>query len=399
MIVFFLALALGLANQSFDDFVKAKQAYDADTKSEPKLVALVSILYQTDQTARAIGLLQPFVKAYPRASRARLFLALGYTREEKYEQGRALAAQVAAELPRDHYAQHVLALSLFGLNRFDEAETRFKRSLEIKPDFPDAHFELGQLYARKAETLEHARVSFQRAFDAGYRTAEVHKNLGSISIKLGVIQDAIEHLNAAIARDPNYADAYFLLADALRKSGSPEKAAEAMQQFQSLSVSATDKRQRETKGHSLYQEGMSLLGKDDIEKAYIAFKSAAELMPQLDTAHYRMAQIEYLRGSNPAALQSIRRAIEWNPFEPEYYFVLARCLEETNVKEATEAATKAVSLNPAIADFHNLLGNLHVKSGDFARAVESYRRATTIDPKNEAFRTNLTFAQQKLPKK
>lgn len=357
-------LFLMLQQPPVHEYLAARQAYTANPKSEERLVALVSILYKNDQNERAIEFLRPFVRTNPNAARAKLFLALGYAREEKYEQARALAATVTSALPRDYYAQHVLGLSLFGLNRFDEAKTRFKRALQLKPDFADSYFQLGLIYARKPETLEQARTSFQRALEAGYKNSEIHKNLGLISIKLGRLDDAIEHLKTALSIDPNLTEIYFLLADAFRKSGSPDKAAEAMQYFQSLNASATEKKQRELKSQGLYQEGMNLLAKDDLGKAYSTFKSAAETLPQLDTAHYRMAQIEYLRGDNQHALQSIRRALELNPFEPEYYFVLARCLEDSDVPAAIEAAKKAVSLNPGVADFQNLLKALNEKKRD-----------------------------------
>ena len=46
-------------------------------------------------------------------------------------------------------------------------------------------------------------------------------------------------------------------------------------------------------------------------------------------------------------------------------------------------AARAVSLNNAVADFHALLGDLYEKSGDRARATQSRRRATRLDPKRK----------------
>jgi tetratricopeptide (TPR) repeat protein len=342
-------------------------------------------------------LLEPFVKAVPAADRARLFLALGYAREEKYEQGRTLAEQAAAALARDHYAHYVLGLNFFGLNRFDDAEGAYRRALELKPDFADAHFQLGQLYARTAEGAEQARLSFVKALEAGYTTAELYKNLAAVNIRLGRHMQAIEYVNAALKLDADYADAYFLLADAHRKLGQAQAALDAMRQFQALNEAATARREGQTRSRALYEEGMRLLDQDKLAEAYKAFRSASEAFPQLDAAHYRVAQIDYLRGDNRGALESIRRAIQINPIEAEYYFVLSRCLEDADLAAATEAAAKAAALNPSVADFHNLLGNLYSKAEEWARAVESYKRAVAIDPRNEAFKANLAAAQRRVP--
>src|SRR5262245_22320173 len=106
--------------------------------SEDQIVAAVTSLLQAEQTERAVTLLEPFVKANPKARRAAILLSFGYVRQGKYEQARVMAEQLATELPRDYYTQHVLGLSLFGLNRYDEAEVHFKRAIELKPDFGEA---------------------------------------------------------------------------------------------------------------------------------------------------------------------------------------------------------------------------------------------------------------------
>src|SRR5690349_474785 len=106
---------------ALDRYLAAQKAFAANPRSEERLNALVSILYENNQNERAIALLEPFIKANPPAWRAKLFLALGYARLEKYAQAKLLASQAAAALPADYYAQHVLGLALFGLNEFDAA--------------------------------------------------------------------------------------------------------------------------------------------------------------------------------------------------------------------------------------------------------------------------------------
>jgi tetratricopeptide (TPR) repeat protein len=391
-----LSLVLVQSADVSDRFIAAQKALAANPASEERLVALVSILYENDRNAAAISLLEPFVRARPRASRAKLFLALGYARQEKYSQAKTLASQVATQLPNDYYAQHILGLSLFGLNDFDAALVHFKKAVSIKPDFADGHFQLGSIYSRTAETLTDAETAFKRSLELGYSSPEIFRNLGSVDIKLAKYDDAVTHLKRALELNPNYADAYFQLADALRRSGNIQEAAEATRKFQSLNSSAQDKKQRDSQGRALYEDGLKRIEKDDLPGAHDTFKRAVETLPQLDAGYYRLAQIDYLRNNGAAALENIRRAIQLNPFEAEYFFVLARVLERSDPQGATEAIGKAISLNGRVGDFHNLLGNLYAARGDYSRATQSYRRAVDLEPKNEAFRMNLSAAQRKL---
>jgi tetratricopeptide (TPR) repeat protein len=396
-----LLLILFVLAQSptFDKYLAAQKAYAANPKSEDGVVALVSILYESNRNDAAIRLLEPFVKANPLAPRAKLFLALGYAREEKYAQAKTLATQVATQLPGDYYAHHILGLSLFGLNEFDAAESRFRKALSLKSDFADSFFELGLLYSRNPSALQQAQTSYEKAVALGYSNAEIYRNLGSVKVKLGKYEEAIADLSKALELNAVYADAYFQLADALRKSGKVEEAAEATKRFEALNASLLEKKQQETAAQALYERGMSLLQKDDLTNAYVTFKSAAETLPKFDPAFYRLAQLEYLHDDTTQALMDVRHALELNPFEPEYYFVLSRCLEDTDLGSAIDAAQKAISLKDSVADFHGLVGSLYEKSGDHVHAVQSYRRAVELEPKNDEFRKNLATAQRQLAPK
>ena len=399
-------LLLGLLLTQVSLANPASPARQAATQSaEDRIVAAVTSLLQAGQTERAVTLLQPFVKANPKARRAAVLLSFAYVRQGKYEQARIMSEQLATELPRDYYTQHVLGLSLFGLNRYDEAEAHFKRALELKPDFGEAVMQLGLLHLGKG-SFEDARTSFQRMLELGYRPNEAHKNLGSILIKQGRYPEAINELTAALKVDPNSASTYFLLADALRKSGNAEAAGEAMKRFQALNDVETDQRVRFAKAQAFYEQGMQLMfGKNqeflsaNFTAARNAFTQAVETLPQLDGGFYRLAQIDYLRNNYDSALQNIRLALNLNPNEAEYYFVLASCLKDRDLTTALTAAAKAISINPNVADFHNLRGILLAKAGDDAHAIESFRRATELAPQDESFRMNLSATERKLLKK
>jgi tetratricopeptide (TPR) repeat protein len=400
--LFFLLLIT--QDPSFEQYLAAQKALAENPKSEQKVVALANILVEKGQTERVIALLEPFVKTNPAASRATLVLASEYVAQEKYDIALSMATQVSTKLPNDYYGHQVLGLALVGLNRIDEAEKHFKRTTVLKPDFSDAHFQLGLVYSRNPDAMQQAEASFRRALELGHSKPEVYKNLASINIKSGRYAEAIQQLNSAISSNPNYADAYFLLADALRKSGKADEAATAIARFQNLNAGIADKRARSNKSQAAYEEGMSLLFAKDMSfqprnfpRAYEAFTRAATELPELDAAYYRLAQMDFLRKDVSRGTGHIRQALKLNPYEPEYYFVLASCLENSDLPNAVEAAKKAAALNPSVADFQNLLGSLLEKSGDYPHAVQSYRRATELDPADPVFKRNLAAALKKVP--
>ena len=384
--------------QTTDPYVAARQASAADPKSEERLMALVAILYEHSRDAQALALLEPFVKGNRGAPRAKLFLALGYARQEKYAEARKLATEVVAVLPNDYYAHHILGLSLSGLNQFNIAASEFQKAVGIKPDFAESHFQLGLTFSRDPKTLQQSMAAYKRAVELGYSGPEIHRNLGLLNNKLGNFDEAVAELKRALELQPDYADAYFQLADVFRKSGDLQEAAVASRKFQDLNASLLDRKERQKKAQGLYQDGMKLIENDDMGAAYQVFKNAAQTLPELDAAYYRIAQLEYLGGNEQLAAESIRKAIQLNPFEAEYHFVLARCLEHSDPKAATAAITEAIALNANVGDFHNLLGNLFGAAGNYPSAVQSYRRAVALEPGNQAFKANLAAAQRRVPR-
>jgi Flp pilus assembly protein TadD len=58
--------------------------------------------------------------------------------------------------------------------------------------------------------------------------------------------------------------------------------------------------------------------------------------------------------------------------------------------EAIEALSKAVALDPGLANAHNGLGVAYAGSGDVQRAVEEWRKALTIRPDFADARENLS---------
>ncbi len=134
---------------------------------------------------------------------------------------------------------------LDGMNRLDEAETSFKKAIELQPKYAEAHNNLGIVQARQGE-FEEAETSYRKAIelkpdyvDAYYNLAilindfvsiedakiiykkviklkpdhiDAHNNLGNILKKLGRLDEAETSYRKAIELKPDYVDAFKNLA-------------------------------------------------------------------------------------------------------------------------------------------------------------------------------------------
>ena len=372
--------------------VEAQFSSDSST-SEVQRLALPVIYFRIDHNARAVELLEDYLQGNPGSSRGRLLLALGYLRQEKYLQARTLARNSVESEPGNAYARYLLGLSEIGLNQIDEAVVHLKDAVSLHPGFADALFELGVLYGKNAETLVQAHDALAKALALGLERPDVYFNLGFVLTKLGKHEDAVPKLKRAIELSPDHAQAHYSLSESLRKLGRQEESRAAQERFGALKAADRENIRREAQGLNYFEQGMKALRANDrLDEAHQWFRKTLEIFPAMGAAHYRLAQIDLLRKRAADALGSIHRAIEINPLEAEYYFILSRCLQETNAPGAMDAIRQAITLNPKTADFHNVLGNLSFGRGDYQTAVEAYSKAAEIQPENPAFHLNLSVA-------
>jgi tetratricopeptide (TPR) repeat protein len=154
-----------------------------------------------------------------------------------------------------------------------------------------------------------------------------------------------------------------VLANAYRQLDDKENNESALLAFNERSAAAADQRAREMRSRSYYEQGVHLLSDtNEIDKANQEFEKAISEMPNLDAAYYRMAQVSYLKNDLRRAVDLVREAIHRNAFEPEYYYVEAKCLESSDPASALAAIRKAVALRPGVSDFQDLLRTLERKS-------------------------------------
>jgi tetratricopeptide (TPR) repeat protein len=95
-------------------------------------------------------------------------------------------------------------------------------ALQVRPDLPEAHYNLGNALARTPGRTEDAIVEFQAALRIQPELADAHYSLGSVLLRMpGRVPEAIAEFEAVllIRPDPDLRR----LVDQLRGQGNPPR--------------------------------------------------------------------------------------------------------------------------------------------------------------------------------
>ena len=126
------------------------------------------------------------------------------------------------------------ALALEEENRWEDARQTYERALELQPEHPTLHFDLGNVLFQLGRQVA-ARAAFERATQLDPNFAMAWHNLGSIAAHRGDWSFAEEALRRALQLVPTHADSHHTLAEVLRQQGLDEEAEEHEQAFRSHS--------------------------------------------------------------------------------------------------------------------------------------------------------------------
>ena len=121
------------------------------------------------------------------------------------------AYKEAIRIKPDYAEAHNNLGGTFGnLGMYREAVEAYKEAIRIKPDFAEAHFSLGVAY-EKLGMYREAIGACKEAIRIKPDLAEAHYNLGVTYRKLGMYREAIGAYKEAIRIKPDYAEAHFSL--------------------------------------------------------------------------------------------------------------------------------------------------------------------------------------------
>jgi uncharacterized protein (TIGR02466 family) len=145
---------------------------------------------------------------------------LGNTLKElgRLDDAEASYSQAIALRPDYAEAHSNLGVTLKELGRLDDAEASYSQAIALKPDYAEAHSNLG-VTLKELGRLDDAEASYSQAIALKPDYAEAHSNLGVTLQELGRLDDAEASCLQAIALRPDYAEAHYNLGNILKELG------------------------------------------------------------------------------------------------------------------------------------------------------------------------------------
>jgi tetratricopeptide (TPR) repeat protein len=328
----------GLALATVGDFEAADRVFEGDTdgplqRTRSGVIAWTQVLSQLGQQPRAIEIIDDTFGADPDPEIATLRAALA--------------------------AGDAVPFDLVTNAREGVSEVFFSLARALMQEAGD---EFVLIHARAAEAINPGNV------EATVTVAQVLDSLGQHSL-------AIDAYGRVPREHPAFLTAELGRADALRRSGKQETAAEVLNQ---LSQTHPDMANVHVAAGDLARE------QEDWARAVAAYDRALALLEARDNPQwfvYYVRAIAHERQDQwPEAEADFRRALELNPDHPQVLNYLGYSMVDVNLDEALDMIERAVAAQPDSGYIVDSLGWVLYKLGRYDEAIAHMERAAELMP-------------------
>jgi TolB-like protein/DNA-binding winged helix-turn-helix (wHTH) protein/Tfp pilus assembly protein PilF len=247
------------------------------------------------------------------------------------------------------------------------------------------------LSPQEQAVLKSAKVVNPEAYEAYLKGRYFWNKRTSDSLKT-----AVDYFNQAIAKDPNYAQAYTGLADTYALLGDWQYAVltpkEAFPKAKAAAIKALELDSALSEAHNSLAFCFDAFDWD-FESAGKEFRRAIELNPGYATAHHWYAWHLSLMGEYDDAIAEMRKAKNLDPLSLIINSDLAELLVIAHFyDESITQSRKTIGMDPNFALAHNQLAQAYLQKHMYAEAVAELQKAVELSNASPTCIANLARA-------
>ncbi|MGF1511718.1 MAG: tetratricopeptide repeat protein [Myxococcota bacterium] len=308
----------------------------------------------------------------------------------------------------DAVIHHNVGIEYLQAGKCEEAEERCRLALEYGTSFAHAHNCLGLVALNCRGDLDVAAQHFKDALARDGDFAEAHNNLGITFFRRTPPRYALacEEFEEAIRIDPRFTDGRENLGTCLMRQGMIAGKTGDLQARRARFALARSHLLRltelaPTNFNAFHHLGFMDLVSDRYRSAEERFERCLELDPDNPMCSYNLGVLFLETARCHPAIDAFVRVLRTS--EPSEVSVSARhnlavayelCARED---EALARELPALRRNPGSAEIHHRLGHLYAELGRPSQAIQTWRRAASLDPRFCAAHADLVRAHGATP--
>ena len=404
---------LGDLNLSRSRISAAEAAYSKALASDPRcsgaLRGLGEALYRTGRFSESLARFEAAAQADPDDSTAAVGVAKSQLSLERVRDAVALLSKLLATHEQSFLVNYWYGAALEAVGNREEAEKSFARAVQLggsEPSSIDAYVSLALLKNQQGR-----REEAQKLLDTARAKLPLSPKLlvaiGQLALSEGRYEVALDDFRHALQLDPTDIAARFRLGVALRKD---RKFDEAMACFEAVAkvdvefpgLALERGLLYETSGRTdealkAFEDALAKAPNDpDLmlrvgcgnvaagrpKEAETLLRKVLEQRPMSAETHHCLGRAQLLEGTNLAlALRTLERAVELDPYRPEYYLYVGWAANEAGrIAVAEQALKKALSLDQGLGDAYWQRGVLRFRQGAIKDAVADLTKAIELRP-------------------
>ncbi len=284
--------------------------------------------------------------------------------------------QAILTLKPDYAEAHANLGVVWGrLGKYEEAVTAYETAMKLAPQFVQIWLNLGILHYRATE-FEKAINAFDKFLEAQPQHVQARQLLGLALIEIGYNTAGIEQLQPTLTSVPNDVAVLYSLGLAYVRTNQMKEAEETVGKLAAFQTGSAA-------SHLL--KGQLQLARFEFEKAILDLKKAQELNPDLPRLNYSLGLCYYKLGRNKEGLEVFAAENKQRPkdFTTLYYLALLQ-EAESNLEPAKRYADAALALQPDSVETLIIIGKILSQQGKNEEAAAILQKAIEKDPKDSS---------------